>query len=223
MYFHALQWPRVCYNLILYPLYKLIMKNKKTLSAFALIFYGCSAYANIYAYQGVNGTIHLTNIPTRNDAYKLVMKTPIMPVSQARSHFNAQAKQMYQPMIQAAAKRYGVSPALVNAVITAESCYNAGAVSPVGADGLMQLIPATAERYGVNNPFNAKQNINGGTAYLAHLLHQFHGDKRLAVAAYNAGSQAVINAGNHIPPFAETQAYVPRVMAYYVNYRYRMG
>ncbi|WP_414040355.1 transglycosylase SLT domain-containing protein [Acidithiobacillus sp. M4-SHS-6] len=177
-----------------------------------------AAQANIYAYTGSDGVIHLTNVPAGNRQYHLVMRTPKMPVAVARADFNPVAKQQYQSLIRSAASRYGVSPALVNAVISAESGYNAGAVSPKGAMGLMQLIPATATRFGVANAFNPAENIHGGTAYLAYLLQKFSGDLKLAIAAYNAGSNAVIQAGYHIPPFAETQAYVPRVLAYYQRY-----
>jgi hypothetical protein len=108
-----------------------------------------------------------------------------------------------------------VPAALIVAVITQESGFNAHAVSSKGAKGLMQLMPATAARFGVSNPFDPKQAIRGGTAYLAHLLHEFKGSKRLAVAGYNAGGQAVVNAGYHIPSYQETEHYVPAVLGYY--------
>jgi len=106
----------------------------------------------------------------------------------------------------------GVSPALVLAVIAVESGGRADAVSGAGAQGLMQLIPATAERFGVTDALNAGDNIKGGTAYLDWLLKEFDGDPILALAAYNAGENAVRKHGG-VPPFAETRAYVPKVLA----------
>lgn len=112
-----------------------------------------------------------------------------------------------------------VPAALIAAVITQESGFNANAISPKGAEGLMQLMPATAARFGVSNPFNPAQAVRGGTAYLAHLLHEFNGSKRLAIAGYNAGGQAVINAGYHIPPYQETEHYVPAVLSFYRKFK----
>ncbi|MGC8503171.1 MAG: lytic transglycosylase domain-containing protein [Acidithiobacillus sp.] len=177
-----------------------------------------AARADIYAYTDSNGVIHMTNMPQGNPQYRMVMRTPRMAVAAARASFNRQARERYQPLIEKAAARFGVSQALINAVISAESGYNAGAVSPKGAMGLMQLMPGTADRFGVGNAFSAQENIDGGTAYLAHLLRTFGGDLRLAIAAYNAGSQAVVQSGYHIPPYAETQNYVPRVLGFYQRY-----
>lgn len=106
----------------------------------------------------------------------------------------------------------GVSPALVLAVIAVESGGRADAVSKAGAEGLMQLIPATADRFGVTDSLDAGQNIRGGTAYLDWLLKEFGGDPILALAAYNAGENAVRKHGG-VPPFPETRAYVPKVLA----------
>ena len=104
-----------------------------------------------------------------------------------------------------------VSPALVLAVIYAESSGDVAAQSTAGAQGLMQLIPATADRFGVADPFDAAQNINGGVAYLDWLMGQFDGDPLLVLAAYNAGEGAVREHGG-VPPFAETRTYVPKVL-----------
>lgn len=105
-----------------------------------------------------------------------------------------------------------ISPRLVHAVISAESNYNPTAVSPKGAIGLMQLMPATARRFGVQDPFVVRDNVYAGASYLKWLMGYFHGDLELVLAAYNAGEQAVVRAGHKVPRYAETQAYVQRVM-----------
>ena len=126
----------------------------------------------------------------------------------------------YLPWIDRAAHRYRVDPALIEAVMAQESGFDARAISSAGADGLMQLMPATALRFGVTNPFNPRQAIDGGTAYLAHLLRQFGGNVSLALAGYNAGGHAVIRWGG-IPPYTQTQRYVPAVLARYRKYAAR--
>lgn len=108
----------------------------------------------------------------------------------------------------------GVDPALVHAVIRAESNYNHLAVSHANAQGLMQLIPATAERFNVKNSFNPSQNVTGGTKYLKWLLKRFKGDMKLALAGYNAG-EGNVDKYNGIPPFKETQEYVKKVLRFY--------
>ncbi|MEY2341757.1 lytic transglycosylase domain-containing protein [Acidithiobacillus sp. IBUN Pt1247-S3] len=192
---------------------------RRTLAGVLFSLLASAAHADIYAYTGSDGVIHLTNLPEHKGQYHLVMRTPKMATHIARQHFDLVARSELQPIVKTAAKQYGLSTALLNAVIRVESGFNAGAVSNKGAMGLMQLMPATASRFGVQNPFNPQENISGGAAYLAELLHRFSGDLRLALAAYNAGSQAVIQAGYHIPPFQETQAYVPKVMAYYQRFQ----
>lgn len=116
----------------------------------------------------------------------------------------------YHNEIKTAAREFGVDPALVRAVIHAESAFNEKALSPVGAQGLMQLMPGTAKELGVVNALVAEQNIRGGVNYLAKMLQRFNGDIRLATAAYNAGPGAV-SRYQGVPPYAETKAYVHRV------------
>lgn len=116
----------------------------------------------------------------------------------------------YAIEVQRMADKYEVDPALVRAVIHAESAFNYKAISKAGAQGLMQLMPGTAKDLGVHNAFNANQNIEGGVKYLAQLLSEFDGDIQLATAAYNAGPNAV-KKYNGIPPYSETKVYVERV------------
>lgn len=128
----------------------------------------------------------------------------------------------YSSTIQAAARAYRVEPALIRALIHAESAFNPKALSRKGAMGLTQLMPDTARELGVGDAFLAEQNIFGGVKYLANLLHQFNGDVRLATAAYNAGPGAV-SKYKGIPPYAETRAYVERVALLHQRYRSALG
>ena len=124
----------------------------------------------------------------------------------------------YRDEIAAAAAQFGVEEAIVRAIIHAESAYNPNALSRVGAQGLMQLMPATARRFGVSNAFDAAQNIRGGVQYLAWLLKRFNGNLVLAAAGYNAGEGAV-DKYKGVPPYAETQRYVVRVSQLADRYR----
>jgi soluble lytic murein transglycosylase-like protein len=124
----------------------------------------------------------------------------------------------YQDEINQAARTHQVDAALIRAVIHAESAFNPGAISPKGAQGLMQLMPGTASDMGVRNAMDARENIGGGVKYLSALLRQYNGDIRLATAAYNAGPGAVQRYGG-IPPFPETRAYVDRVATLHQRYQ----
>ena len=117
------------------------------------------------------------------------------------------------------ARRHGLDPLLVHAVIRAESNFDPRAVSPKGAAGLMQLMPETAQRYGVDNRFDPAQNVDGGVRYLRDLMSMFNGNLSLALAAYNAGEGAVIKYGRRIPPYPESQQYVVRVRSFYDELR----
>ncbi len=128
----------------------------------------------------------------------------------------------YQAEIAAAARQYGVEEAVVRAIIHAESSFNPMALSHAGAQGLMQLMPATARRFGVTNSYDAGQNIRGGVQYLAWLLKRFNGNLSLAAAGYNAGEGAVDRHGG-VPPYQETQRYVARVGVLADRYRGTVG
>ena len=130
------------------------------------------------------------------------------------------SRDKYSTDIRRAANRYRLPYYLLHAIITVESSYNNNALSPAGAQGLMQLMPATAERFGVTNPYDSQENIDGGSRYLSYLLRLFNGNLRLALAAYNAGENAVIRHGNRIPPYKETQHYVEKVLKTYRKYRF---
>lgn len=134
----------------------------------------------------------------------------------AKHHNNySKNRKKFQPYINDAATRHGINPKLIHAVIHTESYYNPVIKSHAGAVGLMQLMPATAQRYGVNNRKNPKQNIDGGVRYLKDLIKMFDNDLTLVLAAYNAGENAVKRYGNKIPPYPETQNYVKKVMRIY--------
>jgi len=127
----------------------------------------------------------------------------------------------YMEIIIEAAERYGVDPALITAVIKAESEFNPRAVSHRGARGLMQLMPATARALGVKNSFNPEHNIHGGTKYMKQLLDQFDGKVKLALAAYNAGSRKV-RKYQGVPPYKVTRSYIRKVFSYYEDYKRMM-
>jgi soluble lytic murein transglycosylase-like protein len=132
------------------------------------------------------------------------------------------AELVLHPIVIQAASRHQVDPALIKAIIMAESGYNTRAISKRGAKGLMQLMPATAQALGVVDVFNPKQNISGGVRYFKQLVNQFDGDVKLALAAYNAGSRNVRHYQG-IPPFKETRYYIKKVFKYYEIYKDQMA
>jgi soluble lytic murein transglycosylase-like protein len=181
------------------------------------------ARADIYGFTDEKGIKHFTNIPGLDKRYRLVRKEgPMAPRAATTSWMPSEAEiQKYRSIVASVSRTHGVDDALVHAVISAESGYNPSAVSRKGASGIMQLMPDTARRYGVQNIMDPVQNISGGVKYLKDLLAMFNGNAELAVAGYNAGENAVIRAGNRIPRYPETENYVPKVMDYYRKFQAR--
>jgi soluble lytic murein transglycosylase-like protein len=175
-----------------------------------------TAHPRIYSYVDADGLRHYTDVPDDNRYRLLILSPRDRTVSGDRydSMLLAKASQ-YDAIIERAAISASVEANLLRAVIVVESGFNSRAVSKRGAVGLMQLMPATATRFGVSNPFDPRENVHAGAQYLKFLIGRFDQDVRLALAAYNAGEEAVERNGRKIPPFAETMAYVPRVLKIY--------
>lgn len=162
--------------------------------------------ASIYVHVDEEGVAHFTDAPTKS--YFRLLPAFGLPKDVDLTHGQ------YAELINSLAVEHGVDPALVKAIIRTESNFNQHAVSRKGARGLMQLMPGTAQRFTVSNPFDPAENIRGGVAYLKHLQELFPGQLSLAVAAYNAGENAVLRY-NAIPPYPETREYVRRVLRHY--------
>lgn len=181
------------------------------------------AQADIYRSLDPNTPTKFTNMLPTEGRWELYLKEKPAPIRKEPAYdqrrFEVNSRSRYASHIQAAAMANNVDAALIRAVISVESGYNPSAVSRAGAVGLMQLMPETAKRYKVTDRHNPEQNIHGGAQYLSDLLRLFNHDLRLAIAAYNAGEEAVMKYGNRIPPYRETMAYVPKVMSFYKRYR----
>jgi len=180
------------------------------------------AQADIYSFVDSAGVTHFTNVPV-DGRYRLLLVTPPeeQEAAQPGEQGAAQSEKwlaksaQFDSFIDQAARSHAVRPELVRAVIVVESAFNPNAVSNRGAVGLMQLRPATARRYGAANAFDPEQNIKAGVHYLRDLLTRYGNNLELTLAAYNAGEDAVERYGHSIPPFAETQHYVPTVLRIY--------
>jgi soluble lytic murein transglycosylase-like protein len=175
-----------------------------------------AANSKIYTYLDSQGLRHYTDVPD-NSRYRLLDLSPRDRTASGDRYdvvLLARATQ-YDSIIEHAAVSSALEPNLLRAVIVVESGFNSHAVSKRGAVGLMQLMPATATRFGVSNPYDPRQNVHAGARYLKFLIDRFGQDIRLALAAYNAGEEAVDRNGGQIPPFYETQLYVPRVLKIY--------
>lgn len=184
------------------------------------------ACADIFEFSDESGTVSLSNQPT-DSRYSIMLQEPqenFLPANTVTVNFQSNttlpsAKAIpFGLLVDEAARANNMEAALLHAVIAVESNYNTRAISKKGASGLMQLMPATAKRYGVTDVYDPSQNVHGGTRHLKYLLKMFNNDPRLTLAAYNAGENAVARFGNKIPPYRETREYVNKVMQlYYLN------
>ncbi|MBY0275798.1 lytic transglycosylase domain-containing protein [Candidatus Binatia bacterium] len=195
-----------------------------------------AAADGVYSFRDRKGTLHFTNVPTDN-RFKAVPALPDRPIrislsgriggdgtTRAGRAALARADRIWseapadlEKLIDETSRRYGVETALVHAVVRAESAFDHLAVSSSGAQGLMQLMPGTAQEVGVRDVFHPQQNLEGGVYYLRSLIDRFNGDLRLALAGYNAGPGAVERFGG-VPPYTETLDYVERVFRYRQEY-----
>ena len=190
------------------------LKGRSAWLALPLCLLAFAVQAQVYKFVDDKGIVNYTNVaPPKNQDFQ-VLRFPCYAsdpkcrsVSWEKVALNTQS---FGTEIQQAALDNGVDTALIRAIIHAESAYQADAVSPKGAQGLMQLMPQTAKMLQVSDPFNPANNIDGGARYLSELLEQFDGDVTLAAAAYNAGPGAVTKYGG-VPPYEETREYVRRV------------
>ena len=178
------------------------------------------ARADIYVYRDAGGGLHFSNAPAADPRYQYYMPD----ASSWNVHgwtrtgrIDGARRQAYDALINEVAQRHHVDTALVKAVIRAESDFVPEAVSPKGARGLMQLMPATARLHGVWRVLEPRQNVEGGVTHLRYLLDRYNGNLRFALAAYNAGETAVETHGG-VPPYPETQDYVASVLRYRESY-----
>lgn len=164
----------------------------------------------VFQYIDLSGTVHFTNVPTDPRYRKLKPRGKT-------SYPEKDNRQKIDSLIEKEAREQGIEPALVKAVIRAESDFDSQAVSSAGAQGLMQLMPATAADLQMDDPFNPEENIRGGVRYLRILLDLFEQDLKMALAAYHAGPGNVMRHGK-VPPIEQTQVYIERVLRFYKAY-----
>ena len=215
---YAIGWPRI--RLAFEVNLKLCNLFLTTALAAGAVGWSAPVGAQIYAGTSGSGAVVLSNFQT-GETPDLVIQAPIAPAVPPVAAMtaapawaatpDARAAQ-FKPMIQRIAQETSVSPLLLHAVVSVESGYDAKAVSRKGAQGLMQLMPQTAQRFGVRNALDPLQNLRGGALYLKWLLEYFDGDLKLALAGYNAGENEVVRAGYRIPANKETRDYVPKVL-----------
>lgn len=181
------------------------------------------ARADIFGYTDDAGMLVLSDFK-EDTRYTLLLQTeiannPALALPIASGRINWANLKRFAPLVAEAARTYQIDEALLHAVISTESGYNPRALSPKGAIGLMQVMPATGKRFGADNLNDPSQNVHAGARYLRVLLGQFDNDLQLVLAAYNAGENAVLRHGKRIPPYRETRQYVPRVLALYKKFQ----
>jgi len=195
-----------------------------SLLSFVLLVPGFAFAGGIYRYVEKDGTVVYTNVAPKSSkaARKVEGEFRPAPALEAPARITPRSKmtlEEFDAYIESAAIRYKMPPALVKAVMHAESAFDPNALSNVGASGLMQLMPGTAREMYVQDIFDPKDNIEGGVRYLRVLANEFDGDMVKMVAAYNAGPDAVKKYNGQVPPYPETQAYVRKVIALYFQYK----
>jgi hypothetical protein len=173
--------------------------------------FAAPASAQIYSWRGADGKLMVSNKRPTAAADIRSYAVPGAASVRATRYVAAERARAYDEIITEHCRTHGVRPDLVKAVMQVESAFNPRARSPKGALGLMQLMPATAREYGVQDPFDPAQNVRGGVAYLRHLLDRYDNNEQLALAAYNAGPGAVDKYGQSVPPYRETRNYVARI------------
>jgi soluble lytic murein transglycosylase-like protein len=199
----------------------------RTFALVAALLVPAGASAELYQWTDARGVVHFTDVQKTARYQKVAYAAPsdglrVFAPSTSRSRLVLRRTgrpiwprndESFDPLIRTASRTHGVPAALVKAVIAAESSFDASAVSPKGAMGLMQLMPGTARDLGVDDAFHSEQNVQGGTRYLRELYDRY-GDWLRTLAAYNAGPEAV-DRYDGVPPYSETREYVKRVLSYY--------
>ena len=193
------------------------MTRTMTTTLLGALLMSAVVHADVFVSRDANGSYVLSNVHRPGRHYERVIRESAEVQAQTGIDQQPQmiAAQPYAEMVLAAAAANELPAALLSAVIQHESSYDPRATSPKGAGGLMQLMPDTAREMGVTDVYDPQSNIQGGAKYLKRMMTLFGNDIALAVAAYNAGPQAVLSRGGVIPPFAETQRYVPSVLRQY--------
>jgi hypothetical protein len=212
-------------------MYKIVKPVTLSLLLICSMLANTHVYADIYMYTDKKGNAHFTEKKV-DHKYRMILSSDSNELpstfktkgwkqknyNNVHVPRNKTLQNKYHPIIVQAAEKYNLEASFIHAVITAESAYQNKAISTAGAQGLMQLMPVTAQRFGVDDPFDPQQSIHAGSKYLYKLLKEFK-SKELALAAYNAGEGTVRRYNKQIPPYPETQKYVEKVMDFYWYYK----